>query len=141
MGETSDSILNTCMYIYKSCSGIYFMQGPLKPFAQALGRMQSKLNAKYDPSPLRTYIVTSRDCGYGGERAMNTLNSWGLAIDELFFMDGAPKGPILKAIKPHIFFDDQTKHIETAKRVGAPAAHVKYGVAQAQQNGDTKGKV
>ena len=38
---------------------------------------------------------------------MKTLRSWGLDIDEAFFMAGAPKGPLLDKIKPHLFFDDQ----------------------------------
>ena len=53
---------------------------------------------------------------------MKTLRTWGLEIDEgkinqllwfvytfisAFFMAGAPKGPLLREIKPHIFFDDQ----------------------------------
>ena len=53
---------------------------------------------------------------------MKTLRTWGLEIDEggfrffesilisvcsAFFMAGAPKGPLLHEIKPHLFFDDQ----------------------------------
>ena len=112
-----------------------FIQGPLKEFAAALGRMQLKFNAsrdKFPESPLRTYIVTSRSAASAGERALKTLRSWGLSIDELHFLAGAPKAPILHAIRPHIFFDDQHIHIEKAQEMGTPAGHVTHGIAYDQ---------
>lgn len=53
-----------------------------------------------------------------------TLRAWGLHIDEIHFLAGAPKGPILSAIKPHIFFDDQHSHIKSAQEYGISAAQV-----------------
>jgi len=46
---------------------------------------------------------------------MKTLRSWGLDIDEAHFMAGAPKGPLLDKIKPHLFFDDQVHRNENSK--------------------------
>jgi 5'-nucleotidase len=104
-------------------------QGPLKEFASALGEMQQKFwknRDSFPTSPIRTYIVTARSACVG-ERAIKTLRSWGLNVDELHFLSGAPKGPVLEAIKPHIFFDDSHINIESAQQFGTPAAHVKFG--------------
>ena len=55
---------------------------------------------------------------------LQTLRAWGLIIDEMHFLAGAPKGRILDAIKPHIFFDDQHGHIKSAQKYGVPGAQV-----------------
>jgi 5'-nucleotidase len=90
----------------------------------ALGRMQKKFGCTDDKNcPIRTYLVTSRDAEVG-ERALKTLRHWGLQINESHFMAGAPKEEILKAINPHIFFDDQKSHIDGARRLGTPSGHV-----------------
>ena len=90
----------------------------------ALGKMRKKFACSEEKTcPIRTFLVTSRDAEVG-ERALKTLRSWGLQIDESFFMAGAPKDEILKAINPHIFFDDQKSHIDGARRLGTPSGHV-----------------
>ena len=94
----------------------------MKPFALALGKIKKKFPRHRD-CPIRTFLVTSRDAEVG-ERALKTLRSWGLEIDESFFMAGAPKNDILKAINPHIFFDDQKSHIDGARQSGTPSGHV-----------------
>ncbi|XP_053488039.1 cytosolic 5'-nucleotidase 1A [Ictalurus furcatus] len=106
--------------------------GPLKGFLEALGRLQKKFFAKGQrmDCPIRTYLVTARSAASSGTRALKTLRSWGLETDEALFLAGAPKGPMLAKIKPHIFFDDQMFHIEGAAELGTVAAHVPYGVAQ-----------
>ncbi|XP_018589957.1 5'-nucleotidase, cytosolic IB a [Scleropages formosus] len=101
-------------------------QGPLKCFLEDLAKLQKKFYSKNKQGscPIRTYLVTSRDAPTTGIRALNTLRSWGLEIDELFFLAGAPKGPLLQKIGPHIFFDDQMCHIKGAQELGTTAAHV-----------------
>ena len=90
----------------------------------ALGKMQEKFECTENTScPIRTYLVTSRDAEVG-ERALKTLRHWGLQINESFFMAGAHKDKILKAINPHIFFDDQKLHIDVARMSGTPSGHV-----------------
>ena len=59
-----------------------------------------------------------------------TLRRWGLDIDEALFLAGAPKGPILKKIKPHLFFDDQQRNIASGLEHGVNAAYVPYGIAR-----------
>ncbi|XP_053942428.1 cytosolic 5'-nucleotidase 1A isoform X2 [Cuculus canorus] len=107
-------------------------QGPLKGFLEALGKLQKKFYSKglRMECPIRTYLVTARSAASSGARALKTLRSWGLETDEALFLAGAPKGPLLRKIRPHIFFDDQMFHVEGAKEMGTVAAHVPYGVAQ-----------
>ncbi|XP_053291259.1 cytosolic 5'-nucleotidase 1A [Pleuronectes platessa] len=106
-------------------------QGPLKCFLEALGKLQNKfyVNGQRMDCPIRTYLVTARDDGSAGKRALNTLSSWGLEIDEAHFLAGAPKGPKLEEIRPHIFFDDQKSHVDGAVEMGTVACHVPYGRA------------
>ncbi|KAM4521687.1 cytosolic 5'-nucleotidase 1A-like [Odontesthes bonariensis] len=112
-------------------------QGPLKCFLEALGKLQRKFYAKNDRinCPIRTFLVTARSAASSGARVLKTLRSWGLEIDEALFLAGAPKGPLLQKIKPHIFFDDQMFHIEGAKELGTIAAHVPYGIGQKYHKG------
>nr|XP_034965915.1 cytosolic 5'-nucleotidase 1B-like [Zootoca vivipara] len=107
-------------------------QGPLKGFLEDLGRLQKKFYAKNErlDSPIRTYLVTARSAASSGARVLKTLRSWGVQIDEALFLAGAPKGPVLAKIRPHIFFDDQMFHIEGARQLGTIAAHVPYGIGQ-----------
>ncbi|XP_037248246.1 cytosolic 5'-nucleotidase 1B [Falco biarmicus] len=107
-------------------------QGPLKGFLEDLGKLQKKFYAKNEQlnCPIRTFLVTARSAASSRARVLNTLRSWGLEIDETLFLEGAPKGPVLVKIRPHIFFDDQMFHIEGAQKLGTIAAHVPYGVAQ-----------
>ncbi|KAG1947132.1 5'-nucleotidase, cytosolic IAa isoform X2 [Pimephales promelas] len=106
--------------------------GPLKGFLELLGKLQKKFYAKgYRlDCPIRTYLVTARSAASSGIRALKTLRAWGLEIDEALFLAGAPKGPMLEKIRPHIYFDDQMFHVEGAAEMGAIAAHVPYGIAQ-----------
>ncbi|KAM6180368.1 LOW QUALITY PROTEIN: cytosolic 5'-nucleotidase 1B [Erethizon dorsatum] len=107
-------------------------QGPLKGFLEDLGRLQKKFYAKDERllCPIRTYLITARSAASSGARVLKTLRRWGLEIDEALFLAGAPKGPILVKIRPHIFFDDQMFHIEGAQKYGTITAHVPYGISQ-----------
>ncbi|XP_077607071.1 cytosolic 5'-nucleotidase 1B isoform X1 [Crocuta crocuta] len=111
-------------------------QGPLKGFLEDLGRLQKKFYAKDERllCPIRTYLVTARSAASSGARVLKTLRRWGLEIDEALFLAGAPKGPILVKIRPHIFFDDHMFHIEGAQKLGTITAHVPYGFNQKMNN-------
>ncbi|KAJ3582957.1 hypothetical protein NHX12_000064 [Muraenolepis orangiensis] len=106
--------------------------GPLKGFLEALGKLQKKLHAKGQrmDCPIRTYLVTTRDAGSSGFRALKTLRLWDLEIDEGYFLAGSPKGPMLEKIQPHIFFDDMMSHLTGAMQLGIVACHVPYGISQ-----------
>jgi len=116
---------------------IWLLQGPLKCFLEALGKLQRKFYVKNErvTCPIRTYLVTARSAASSGARVLKTLRSWGLEIDEALFLAGAPKGPLLQKIKPHIYFDDQMFHIEGAKDLGTISAHVPYGIGQKYHKG------
>ncbi|XP_003214873.1 cytosolic 5'-nucleotidase 1A isoform X1 [Anolis carolinensis] len=109
----------------KSMESVPMGEGPLKAFALHLGKIRNKFGQ--EDSPIRTYLVTARSGRDMGIRTIKTLRKWGLAIDEAFFMDGAPKGPILSKIQPHIFFDDGLHNIQGARDVGVPSALVLSG--------------
>nr|XP_033783775.1 cytosolic 5'-nucleotidase 1A-like [Geotrypetes seraphini] len=97
-------------------------QGPILQFAIHLGKIRKKFGQ--EDSPIRTYLVTARSGRDMGVRAIRTLREWGLAIDEAFFMDGAPKDAILAQVQPHIFFDDGLHNIKGALDIGIPSALV-----------------
>ena len=105
--------------------------GPLHKFAATLGEVKKKFhdNGIVEDCPIRTYLVTARGAASAGLRALKTLRAWGLDIDEALFLAGAPKGPILEKIRPHLFFDDQQKNIDSGRKHGVQSAHVPYGVA------------
>jgi 5'-nucleotidase len=76
---------------------------------------------------IRTALVTARSAP-AHERAIRTLMDWGLEVDEAMFLGGLDKGPFLKSFEPDFFFDDQTRHCESAARA-APTGHVVSGIS------------
>lgn len=55
-------------------------------------------------------------------------------VDEALFLAGAPKGPILAKIQPHLFFDDQERNIESGLVHGVASAHVPYSISQTNKS-------
>lgn len=109
--------------------------GPLKEFMVRMSKIQSveeqhkKLNPDYQ-NRIRVSIVTARNAP-SHERAMNTLKSWGVMANDAFFLGGIEKGRVLKILKPHIFFDDQSGHLKSASAV-APSVHIPFGITNQQ---------
>ena len=105
-------------------AGTPLAPGPFKPLLETLHRMQR------EPAPgmrLRTALVTARSAP-AHERAIRTLLSWQIEVDEAMFLGGLPKGSFLREFEPDFFFDDQTGHIENAAP-HVPAGHVASGVS------------
>ncbi|MDP1901392.1 MAG: 5'-nucleotidase [Rubrivivax sp.] len=105
-------------------AGTPLAPGPFKPLLETLHRMQS------EPAPgmrLRTALVTARSAP-AHERAIRTLLSWQIEVDEAMFLGGLPKGSFLREFEPDFFFDDQTGHIENAA-AHVPAGHVASGIS------------
>ena len=75
---------------------------------------------------IKTSIVTARNAP-SHERMINTLKSWGVDIDEAFFLGGIDKSRVLDIMHPHIFFDDQMGHLENLTNI--PAVHIPFGVS------------
>jgi len=99
-------------------------EGPYAVLLKKLSRLQDRLPFSVEFSPVRIAIVTARSAP-AEMRVINTLRHWGVYVDEVFFLGGLDKSKILKAFKPHIFFDDQDLHLEVASRF-VPAGKVPY---------------
>ena len=50
-----------------------------------------------------------------------------MSAAELFLLDGLDKTPILEAIRPHIFFDDQARNLEST-HPKIPSVLVPFGI-------------
>jgi len=94
--------------------------GPYATLLKKLSRLQERLPHKVEYSPIRIAIVTARNSP-AEMRVIKTLRHWGIYVDEIFFLGGLGKSKILRAFKPHIFFDDQDTHLDPA------AKHVSSG--------------
>ena len=92
-------------------AGIPLRAGPLRRFAQALEELRG--THPIDAPPFRLALVTARDLTYC-ERPMRTLRTWGIRIDQAFFVSDMSKNVVLAALKPLIFFDDSPKHCADA---------------------------
>ena len=102
--------------------------GPLKPLLAALHRLQQIADA-VPGMRIRTALVTARSAP-AHKRAIQTLMSWDIAVDEAMFLGGLSKGPFLKEFEPDFFFDDQTGHVHNVAQ-HVPAGHVRSGFASA----------
>ena len=106
--------------------------GPLMPLIkkisefQKLERVKSQ-NMKEYTQKLKIAIVTSRNAP-AHERLINTLSDSGIDADELFLLGGIDKHLVLDVLKPHIFFDDQIRHLELAS-ASIPSVHIPFGIA------------
>ena len=97
--------------------------GPFKPLLEALHHLQAVGNQHMR---LRTALVTARSAP-AHERAIRTLMSWNVEVDEAMFLGGLAKGEFLREFEPDFFFDDQTRHV-TAASEHVPSGHVASGI-------------
>lgn len=94
--------------------------GPFAALLAAISSIQS-LFAE-GKCPIRTALVTARGAP-AHKRLIKTWRSWGVTINESFFLGGVSKGDVLIAFKPHIYFDDQAVHLEDSA-LSTPSAQV-----------------
>lgn len=99
-------------------------EGPFAKFLIKLAKLQERLPMSIELSPVRIAVVTARNSP-SEMRVIKTLRSWGVHVDEAFFLGGVEKSNILKAFKAHIFFDDQDVHLEHSSLV-VPCGKVLY---------------
>jgi 5'-nucleotidase len=105
--------------------------GPLSDLFKKLSFLQ-KIEAKREAEEsgykriLRTAIVTARSAP-ANARVVTTLNEWGVVPDETFFLGGVEKHRILEIMRPHIFFDDQMRHIASVAG-NIPSVHIPFGI-------------
>lgn len=97
-------------------------EGPFAKFLKTLSHIQEQF--PYQHMPIRTALVTARNAP-AHERVIRTLREWNVRIDEAFFLGGMSKKDVLEAFGAHIFFDDQTTHLDPASTV-VPSARVPY---------------
>jgi len=99
-------------------------EGPYATLLKKLAKLQDRLPMRVEYSPVRIAIVTARNSP-SDLRVIKTLRAWGVYVDEAFFLGGLEKGKVLKAFKPHIFFDDQDVHLDAAANL-VPSGKVPY---------------
>ena len=106
-------------------------KGPLAAFLEKINPIQRIEDAKHNAEPggyerrVRVAVVTARSAP-AHERAINSIHQWGLRVNDAFFLGGIDKGPVLGVLQPHIFFDDQRRHVDTASR-STPSVHIPFG--------------
>ena len=106
--------------------------GLLQPLLADLNRIQrleqerQAADPTYEPR-VRIALVTAR-AAPAHERAVRSLRSWGLTVNDAFFLGGVEKRRVLEVLRPHLFFDDQDVHLSGALEHVA-GVHVPYGVA------------
>lgn len=106
--------------------------GPLADLFKKLSFMQKLEEKRLKDDPeykkiLRISIVTARNAP-AHERVVTTLKEWGVSADESFFLGGMEKSRVLSILKPHMFFDDQRSHLESAAG-DIPMVHIPFGIA------------
>jgi 5'-nucleotidase len=99
-------------------------EGPYASLLKKLSRLQDRLPFSVEFSPVRIAIVTARNAP-AEMRVIKTLRHWGVYVDEVFFLGGLEKSKVLRAFRPHIFFDDQDLHLEEASKY-VPSGKVPY---------------
>lgn len=99
-------------------------EGPHANLLRKLSKIQERLPGRIEYSPVRLAIMTARNSP-AEMRVINTIRAWNVYIDQAFFLGGLQKSRFLKAFKPHIFFDDQDSHLDTAA-LDVPSAKVLY---------------
>lgn len=108
--------------------------GLLKPLLVGINRIQAleEAAATQDSTYERRVIVslvTARGIP-AHERALYSLRAWGLTVNQAFFLGGHAKAPILQTMQPHLFFDDQLRHLVDAS-TDVPSVHVPFGLRNA----------
>lgn len=99
-------------------------EGPYATLLKKLAKLQDRLPTRVEYSPVRIALVTARNSP-SDMRVIKTLRSWGVYVDEAFFLGGVGKAKVLQAFRPHIFFDDQDVHLNAAASL-VPSGKVPY---------------
>ena len=111
-------------------------RGPMANFLEKINRIQRIEESKSAGDPrgyrrrVHVAVVTARSAP-AHERAINSIRGWGLRVNDAFFLGGLPKGPMLEVLQPHIFFDDQRRHVDGASS-STPSVHIPFGELNGQ---------
>lgn len=110
----------------KRNANIPMTEGPMAKFLRALAKIQTKQEKgeKSGSTKIVTALVTARSAP-AHARTVKTLRSWGIKVNQAFFLGGLDKTDVLREFRPQIFFDDQHVHTDRASLV-VPAGTVPY---------------
>ncbi|MEV4514127.1 5'-nucleotidase [Dactylosporangium sp. NPDC049525] len=135
-GDDSERVMQSggleAFYAYERANaGIPHSPGPLQDFLRQVNQIQRREEAKKAADEkyrvrLHVSIVTARNAP-AHERAVDSLKTWGVTVNDAFFLGGVDKGKVVEILKPHIFFDDQPTHLLSTSRA-APSVHIPFGV-------------
>ncbi len=106
--------------------------GPLAELFKSLNYLQTLEDAEQEKNRdykriIRTAVITARNAP-AHERVITTLEHWGVSANETFFLGGMQKQRILSTLKPHMYFDDQKTHLQSAAG-NIPMVHIPFGIA------------
>lgn len=88
-----------------------------------LARLLRKINhLQTESAPIRTALITARSAP-AHERALHSLETLKIHVDEAYFLGGLTKAPFLEEWGADFFFDDQMTHCEPAS-AKVPTGHV-----------------
>lgn len=111
--------------------------GPLRDFLREINKLQRREEERRREDrdyTIRVHvsIVTARNAPTH-ERAMTSLNNWGVTVNDAFFLGGIDKSSVMDVLRPHIFFDDQEAHLEGTSRT-TPSVHIPFGVVNQDES-------
>lgn len=96
--------------------------GPFANFLRKLAAVKQATDADQEYAPVRIAVVTARNAP-AEKRVIVTLRGWDVYVDAAYFLGGWDKTPVLRAFRPHVFFDDQDPNVARAAQ-GVPSARV-----------------
>jgi 5'-nucleotidase len=91
-------------------------QGPMARLLRKINHLQR------EHAPIRTGLFTARSAP-AHERALHSLETHGIQVDEAMFLGGLVKAPFLEEWGADFFFDDQMAHCTPAS-AKVPTGHV-----------------
>ena len=104
--------------------------GRLQPFLLKIAKIQATERRRKSADPeyrarLQIALITARNAP-SCKRAIQSLKSWGVVVNDAFFLGGIDKGAVISVLRPHLYFDDQQGHLGSAP-TSAPSVQVPFG--------------
>lgn len=87
-------------------------------------RRRRDADQAYEPR-VQVALVTGRSAP-AHERAVTTLRSWGVALDDAFFLGGVDPSDVLEMLRPHVVVGER-RPAPAPGRGAVPAVHVPFG--------------
>ncbi|KAJ8252614.1 hypothetical protein COCON_G00219260 [Conger conger] len=103
LGDDAAPLLTELGFSDTQLQHITAVKGAMGEFAARVGEMRSRFRQGH--SPLCAYLLLAWGPRDVCADALKTLRGWGLEADEAFCLAGAPRGPILAQIRPHVLLD------------------------------------